>query len=349
VAVKILRADLAQQPAARRRFEAEARAAGGLAHVNVVGVFDIDRDGDSLFLVMERLPGRNLADEIAEGPIAVQRVQQLGVEILAALSASHAAGVIHRDVKPGNVLLTADGHAKVSDFGIAKTLENADETTTTQLFATPAYLAPERIRGEAATPLSDVYSAGAVLYEALSGQKPFAADTPLAVLHLIEKASPAPLRELRRDAPDEMIRIIEQAMSSDPRRRFSSAADMATALEAYAAGDATIPVTLGTETLQMAAPAGDRTVKAPTRDRPSPRVRHRVKFRPRALIATVFVFLAVVGVTVAVSRGAGDTLSPAPPTTSGRPVTTPPRRPSTATLPPALEHSLQRLEQTVGQ
>ena len=173
VAVKILRADLAEQPSARRRFETEAHAAARLAHPNVVTVFDSGEDDGIPFLVMERLPGRTLADELAEGQLAISRVEEVAREVLSALAAAHGAGIIHRDIKPGNVLLTEDGHVKVSDFGIAKTVDDLDQTQTAELVATPGYLAPERLAGEAASQRSDLYSVGVLLYEASSGRRPF--------------------------------------------------------------------------------------------------------------------------------------------------------------------------------
>src|SRR5262249_19277625 len=173
VAVKVLRADLAQQARARRRFETEARAAARLAHPNVVTVFDSGEDDGIPYLVMERLPGRTLGDELTGGALPVERVREAGREVLGALAAAHDAGILHRDIKPGNVLLTADGHVKVSDFGIAKTVDDGDATQTAELVATVRYLAPERLRGAPATPRSDLYAVGVVLYEALSGRRAF--------------------------------------------------------------------------------------------------------------------------------------------------------------------------------
>src|ERR1700722_18658090 len=169
VAVKILRPDLAAQPRARRRFETEARAAARLSHPNAVMVFDSGEDDGVPFIVMERLPGRTLADEFLDGPLTLERARAVAREILSALGAAHAAGIVHRDVKPGNVLLTDDGHVKVSDFGIAKTVDDIDQTQTTELIATPQYLAPARLAGEPASSRSDLYSVGVLLYEATSG------------------------------------------------------------------------------------------------------------------------------------------------------------------------------------
>ncbi len=232
VAVKILHADLAEQARARSRFETEARAAARLVHPNVVTVFDSGEDNDVPFLVMERLPGQTFADELAAGPVATDRVLGVAREILAAVAAAHAAGIIHRDLKPGNVLLSDDGHVKVSDFGIAKTLDDADQTQTIELLATPAYLAPERLLGEPASERSDLYSIGVLLYEALSGTRPFRGDTPVTLMRAIERGDAEPLTSARPDLPADVVALVERAMAVDPGLRFISAIAMASALDA---------------------------------------------------------------------------------------------------------------------
>ncbi|MDQ1475552.1 MAG: eukaryotic-like serine/threonine-protein kinase, partial [Actinomycetota bacterium] len=231
VAVKLLRADLAEHRRARERFETEAHAAARLTHANVVTVFDSGEDDDIPFLVMERLSGRTFADELSEGSVPVGRVRDIVGEILAALTAAHAAGIIHRDIKPGNVLLTDDGHAKVSDFGIAKTLDDSDQTQTAEVLATPGYLAPERLAGEPASVQSDLYSVGVLLYEALAGRRPFSGDTPLALMRAIDQGDATPLTTLRPALPPEIVAVVRRAMCVDPNGRFHSAAEMAAALE----------------------------------------------------------------------------------------------------------------------
>jgi eukaryotic-like serine/threonine-protein kinase len=286
VAVKILRADLAEQPSARRRFETEARAAARLAHPNVVTVFDSGEEGGIPFLVMERLPGGTLADEFAAGPLSLERFGAVAGEILAALAAAHTAGIIHRDIKPGNVLLTEDGHVKVSDFGIAKTVDDIDQTQTAELVATPGYLAPERLAGEPASQRSDLYSVGVLLYEALSGRRPFEGETPLALMRAIEHGHAEPLTSLRPELPAEVIAVVERAMSRDPSRRFDSATDMAAALQPPPDLDATMPIETanGSETVPVVLPSHDgatRTLHLPNPPRNgrrpgAPRGRQRV-------------------------------------------------------------------------
>ncbi len=349
VAVKILRADLAEQRTARRRFETEAHAAARLAHPNVVMVFDSGEDDGIPFLVMERLPGRTFADELAAGSLTLDRVRQVAGEILAALAAAHDAGIIHRDIKPGNVLLTEDGHVKVSDFGIAKTVDDVDQTQTAELVATPGYLAPERLAGEAASPQSDLYSVGVVLYEALSGRRPFEGDTPLAVMLAIERGQAQPLLWLRPALPADLVAVIERAMSRDPRQRFDSATQMSDALEPAGDVDATVPidVTSAPETVPIILEprdGGTRKLHPPSppavdRRRGVPGVRRRV------LTLGIGVALAgvLVGAVVVSQQGPRHHIASQPKTTASRPAT-----PTTARLPAALDDAIRRLEQAVG-
>jgi eukaryotic-like serine/threonine-protein kinase len=352
VAVKILRADLAEQPRARRRFETEAHAAARLAHPNVVLVFDSGEDEGVPFLVMERLPGRTLADELAGGPLTVDRVRQVAAEILAALAAAHDAGIIHRDIKPGNVLLTEDGHVKVSDFGIAKTVDDVDQTQTAELVATPGYLAPERLAGEPASPQSDLYSVGVLLYEALSGRRPFQGDAPLAVMRAIERGDAEPLKWLRPALPGDLVGVIERAMRRDPSERFDSATEMAAALEPAADFDAcaetvpidatsapeTVPVNLGSRD------GGTQTLHVPgpppvDRRRGVPGVRRRIL----ALgIGVAVVTVLIVGVFIS-QQGQRHPAASTPTTNASHPAT-----PTTARLPAALDDAIRRLEQAVA-
>jgi hypothetical protein len=234
VAVKLLRPEMAARDDIRVRFEAEARAAAGLGHPNVVAVFDTGEDDGAPFIVMERLPGETLADRMRGGPLDPRWVRRVAGDVLLALEAAHAAGIVHRDVKPGNILLASDGCAKVADFGIAKSLEVASQsvTATSQLVGTPAYLAPERIDGHPATPQSDLYSLGVVLYEALTGEKAFDGKTPVAVAYAVRHQPPPPLREVRADVPPDLAAAIERAMDPDPARRFGTGREMAMAMDA---------------------------------------------------------------------------------------------------------------------
>lgn len=349
VAVKILRADLAEQPSARRRFETEARAAARLVHPNVVTVFDSGEANGVPFIVMERLPGRTLADEFATGPLSVARVRETGGEILAALAAAHSAGIIHRDIKPGNVLLTEDGHVKVSDFGIAKTVDDTEQTQTTDLLATPEYLAPERLTGEPASQRSDLYSVGVLLYVALSGRRPFEGDTPLAVMHAIERGRAESLSSVRPAIPAELVAVVERAMSREPHRRFDSAAQMATALGQSMALDATVPIDVGsgTETVPVEVGARDgatQLLHPPSAQTVGRRRTPTVRRRLRGLGAGAALAAVLVAGIVISQRSQGH--SPI----SG-PLTTTPAAPTTATttkLPAPLDDAIRKLEQAVA-
>jgi serine/threonine protein kinase len=325
VAVKILRADLAEQPRARRRFESEARAAAQLAHPNVVTVYDSGEDDGVPFLVMERLPGRTLADEVALGALRVDRVRQLGLEILDAIGAAHDAGILHRDVKPGNVLLTTDGHAKVGDFGIAKAVDDSDQTQTADLVATVAYLAPERLAGEPASPRSDLYSAGVVLYEACSGRRAFTADSPAAVMLAVERGDALPLD----DVPPALAAVIGRAMARKPALRYESAREMADALEHVVDVDATVPVDT-TATVPTPRPAPTRVVERP----PTPAPARRTGRVVGAIVGALLALLVVAGLT----RGHNDSPRRTTPTT----------QPTTASLPAGLDRAMQQLQHAVN-
>lgn len=219
VAVKSLRRDLAADDGVRSRFEDEARSAARLNHPAVVAVYDSGEWDGVPYLVMECLPGRTLADELAEGPIAPGRVRDVAVDLLGALAAAHRLGVIHRDVKPGNILLTAGGRAKLADFGIAKSTETLEHTHTGLVIGTPAYLAPERLDGRAATAQSDLYALGVVLYEALTGERPFRGDTPIALAHAIHATEPLLVRDRQPEVEPVLARVIDTAMAKNPARR----------------------------------------------------------------------------------------------------------------------------------
>ncbi len=336
VAIKLLSPHLASDPGVRERFEAEARAAAGLNHPNVVAVYDSGEHEGVPFLVMELLPGRTLADEVAEGPLGAARATTIAIEVLAALAVSHAAGVLHRDIKPANVLLAADGTAKVGDFGIAKSTEGLDLTMTGTIIGTAAYLAPERLAGEAATPAADFYAVGVLLYEALSGRKPFDADTPMGVLRAVETHDPVPLAEARPDLDASLVAAVERAMAKDPRQRFADAGAMAAALRppsAIAGPGAhavTVPNLTGPATKVLTPPTPPAR---PVDPNPGPTPRHRGAPAVAALVVVV-----VVAVVVLLTTRGDETPSTSPPTgqaTAG------------AELPEPLERAVTSLEEAV--
>ena len=206
VALKLLRMDLAEQVGMRERVVAEARLAARLTHPHVVGVLDTGEQDGRPFVVMERLSGRTLGDELAAGPMPAERVRDVGLQVLRALAAAHELGIVHRDVKPGNVLDAGVGTWKVADFGIAKWV-HADETLTGtgELMGSPSYLAPERIEGEQAGPASDLYAVGVLLYESLCGRKPFEGDDPFALATAIREGAYEPPTAVVPDADRDIV------------------------------------------------------------------------------------------------------------------------------------------------
>jgi serine/threonine protein kinase len=243
VAVKFLQASRADG-LARQRFEREARAAASLMHPNAVAVYDVGEDGSNVFIVMELVEGPTLAERIRrEGPLPVGDAVSITDQLLAVLDAAHDQGIVHRDVKPGNVLLTPDGTAKLVDFGIAKAFGDAspDLTATGEVLGTPRYLSPEQAAGHGATPQSDLYAVGVILYEMLAGEPPFTGPSATAVALAHQRERVPPLSKRRPDLSPALIAVVDRALAKDPSRRFASAAQMRAALHGDTA-DVTLPV-----------------------------------------------------------------------------------------------------------
>ncbi|OBK04620.1 protein kinase [Mycolicibacterium conceptionense] len=230
VAVKLLYPALAADEVTRRRFENEARAAAALNHPNIVAIHDSGEDRGTPYIVMERLPGPTLADEISAGPLSADRVRWVLTDLLGALTAAHDAGILHRDIKPGNVLITKSGAAKLADFGIAKT-DGAAHTRVGMVFGTANYLSPQRITGQPASPSDDLYALGVLGYEALTRRLPFERDNPVATMRAVLDEPLTPIGVLRPDVDPALIHVLERAMSRDPAYRFANAAEMRAALQ----------------------------------------------------------------------------------------------------------------------
>ncbi len=237
VAIKLLYAGLDARLDSRPRFEAEARATAQLTGRHVVVVHDVGEHDGVPFIVMERLPGITLAHHIARGPLAPAFVQAVLDGVLDALAEAHHVGILHRDVKPGNILFSAAGEAKLADFGIAKT-SGAAYTRTGEVIGSMPYLSPERLTAKPATVPDDLYAVGAVGYEALTGRRPFPQEDLGALAHAILHETPPPLTALRPDVPPGLAAAIEHAMARDPAQRF----DQATAMRAALAGAYPAPI-----------------------------------------------------------------------------------------------------------
>ncbi len=223
VALKLMREHLLEDPHFVRRFEAEARHMAAVSHPNVVAVYDVGTDG-APYMVMELIDGRNLAGAIAaEGRLEATEAARIAADAAAALGAAHARGLVHRDVKPGNVLVGVDGRARVADFGIARATAEDGMTGTGALLGSVEYFSPEQARGEAAGPASDVYALGVVLYEMLTGIRPFTGTTPYAVA-TARLGVPAPdPRDVAADIPARLAAIVQRAMAPRAADRYPTA------------------------------------------------------------------------------------------------------------------------------
>ncbi|MGI8586975.1 MAG: protein kinase domain-containing protein [Chloroflexia bacterium] len=236
VAVKILREQYASDPTFQQRFTREAQSAAGLSHPNIVSVYDVGTDGDLPYIVMELVPGITLRDLLArDGRLPVDQAVEVAAGILSALEYAHRNGLIHRDIKPGNVLITPSGAVKVVDFGIAKSASDLSLTGAGMALGTAAYFSPEQARGEAARVQSDIYSLGVTLYEMLTGRPPFESDSDVGTAYKQINEAPIPPRRLNPTIPAQLEAIVLRALAKNPAARFGSAGEMEQALRNYAA------------------------------------------------------------------------------------------------------------------
>jgi serine/threonine-protein kinase len=293
VALKVLDARHAGDPAYVERFRAEARAAARLQHPNVVGVIDRGEDGGREFIVYEYVEGDSLQQLVArDGPFPPERAASVGLEVARALAHAHEQGLVHRDVKPQNVLVGEDGRARVTDFGIARALEGPERTESGAILGTGSYVAPEQAQGERVGPTADVYSLGIVLYELLAGEPPFRGSSfvETALRHVNE--APPDLRERRPDVPPALAALVHRCLAKSPADR-PTAAEVAGELGAYARA----PEHPAEE---PAEPGEDRTLVIARR----PQAARRRRW-PLALLAAGLVAAAVAG-AAALLRDDGD-------------------------------------------
>ena len=338
VAVKILRREYADDPTFLARFRGEARHTAGLSHANVAAVYDFgEGDGadESPYLVMEHVPGEPLSALVArEGALAPERTLDVIGQAALGLQTAHDAGVIHRDVKPGNILVTPAGGVKVTDFGIARAAGAVPLTQTGAIMGTAFYISPEQASGQSVTPASDIYSLGVVAYECLTGRRPFDGDTPVSVaLAQVSQEPPA----LPTDVPEPVRALVMRMLAKDPAARPASAGELgreALALRpAVAAAAADHPARTRTLPAVAAGPAPEdadtgpgafeTTVVAPRSDPPTdpgfrlPDVRRAPHWLPyaAALLATALVLL--LAVRACSGDGATGTTPPQDTATSG--------------------------------
>jgi serine/threonine protein kinase len=234
VAIKVMDPELAKDVLARKRFCREIRAASAVTHENVVAVYQVEREesNDVPFLVMQLVTGTSLEERVRRvGRLPLRDVVRIGLQTAAGLAAAHAQGLIHRDIKPANILLeTGTDNVKVTDFGLAKAVEDVKLTGTGVIAGTPLYMAPEQARGEPVDHRADLFSLGSVLYELCTGRPPFEGNTPYVVLRQVTEVVPLPVRDVNPDVPEELAAVIEKLHSKKPDDRFATAAEVAEVL-----------------------------------------------------------------------------------------------------------------------
>jgi hypothetical protein len=305
VALKVLHQGLAADHRAVARFRREARAVAALAHPNIVSIYDVGIDGQTPFMVMELVDGEPLSTVVwREGPLAFERTVRIGSDVAEALAFAHDRGIVHRDVKPGNVMVGPTGHVKVLDFGIARAMHWTPLTEGGPIQGTAEYVSPEQVRGLALDGRSDIYSLGVVLYEMLAGHPPFRGDTPVAVAFQHLEQAPRPLRTIRPGVPPAVESIVARCLAKKQRRRYQHAARLAEDLRT-AAGDlrepeparVALPVThevipADTASLPVPAtnPAGDETLP-----RRIERARSRTRKRAKLLVVVALMAVAIIG------------------------------------------------------
>jgi beta-lactam-binding protein with PASTA domain/predicted Ser/Thr protein kinase len=265
VAVKVLRADLARDPGFQMRFRREAQNAAALNHPAIVAVYDTGEESDGAtplpYIVMEYVGGLTLKEVLtAERRLMPERALEITADICAALDFSHRNGIVHRDIKPGNVMLTPTGTVKVMDFGIARAVTSGTSTMTqtSAVIGTAQYLSPEQARGESVDARSDVYSTGCLLYELLTGQPPFTGDSPVSVAYQHVREDPVPPSQVNPDVTPTIDSIVLKAMAKNPANRYQSAGDMRADMLRAAAGRpvSATPVMSAAERTELIAPAG---------------------------------------------------------------------------------------------
>jgi WD40 repeat protein len=258
VAVKVLPAHLAEDVVALARFEREAKAVAALSHPNILGIFDVGREGSTAYVVTELLEGETLRERLAAGPLPPRKAADYAAQIARGLAAAHEKGIIHRDLKPENVFVTGDGRVKILDFGLAKQEQRPADLGPTNtptrmattdpgvVLGTVAYMAPEQVRGQPLDHRADLFAFGVTLYEMLTGRRAFERETAAETMTAILKEEPPELTVLNPKIPQGVVRIVQHCLEKRPEERFQSARDLAFDLEAIAAG-----ATTGTQAAAM--------------------------------------------------------------------------------------------------
>lgn len=311
VAVKLLKEGLAEDPRFVERFRREARAAGALSHPNIAGVFDYGEDAGRHFIVMELVQGRDLARLLREeGPLSEERTARIAAYIADALAHAHAAGVVHRDVKPANAIIGPDDRVKVTDFGIARAQSDASLTATGSFMGTAQYISPEQASGLEVGPASDIYSLGIVTFEMVTGSVPYTGDSAVAVaMRHISDDVPAPT-SLKPDVSPAMDALVKKATARDPEQRFIDANAFAAAARGVITGVETAPVVTAATTAALGGtPTATAVMSGSTRSQTAPEAwpfpAHPPRWDPRTIgraVVAIFVILGVVAAALVVYR-----------------------------------------------
>lgn len=309
VAIKLMHRDIAADSDQLERFRREARAVAQLNHPHVVTVIDAGEepdghgDGGTPFIVLEYVEGETLKSIIRrDGPMDIPQSLAYAIEVARALGAAHDRGIVHRDVKPHNILISAEGGAKITDFGIARSLSEDDLTMAGRVLGTTDYVSPEQALGERVSGQSDLYSLGVVLYEMLTGEVPFRGETPVAVAMKHVREEPADVQERRPAVSAATAAVLDRALAKDPAQRYPDAAAMAADLEEV----------LALETSRSGQATGEvtsvlKTLPGSTRRRLPWRIRHRARWF--ALIALVLIAVAAILITAAGNTHRGASVS----------------------------------------
>ena len=306
VALKLLRGDDVV-PELAARFEREATILGRLSHPNVVPVVATGKHRGRPYLVMELVEGEPLTDVLRRGPMPIERAVDLVAAVAAGLGAAHRAGVVHRDVKPANIVRSDDGMPRLIDFGIARADDLTNITSTNVVVGTAAYLSPEQARGDAVGPASDVYSLGCVLYEALTGRPPFDADSAIAVVYRHVHDPPSPPSEVRPELTTAIDAVVMRCLAKAPQDRYATGTELEAALRRAVSSDgedtdtvAIAPVRDATMVMPaVGAAAGDELIDA------SPLAPFEARKRPWGVIAAAAAAVLVL-LAIAASLGGGD-------------------------------------------
>jgi serine/threonine-protein kinase len=229
VAVKtlLLPSDPAERAHLEARFRQEAKAAGGLNHPGIITIHDLGREGDWLYIAMELLQGAELRDRMAQGPLPLEEALDIAAQVASALAAAHARGVVHRDIKPGNIMLVGNGQAKIMDFGIARMPSSELRTQSGTMMGSPKFMSPEQVGGHGADHRSDIFSLGSMLYEMVCGMPAFGGDNLGELLNAILKGKPVPPSQFRPGIPPELDAVIARAMQKNAAARYQDAEEMA--------------------------------------------------------------------------------------------------------------------------